>query len=83
MGDIDRIVYWQKRASAVESELAWAKRDAENTERWARDVIAREHRLSDRCTYLYGLAAKHGATDDELSAVFTEPAALDTLERPE
>lgn len=38
-----------------------------STERWAReDLLPEERRLRNRCTFLYGLASRLGATDEEL-----------------
>lgn len=37
-----------------------------DTEGWAHDSLDEERRLRDRCTYLYGLAARLGATDEQL-----------------
>jgi hypothetical protein len=42
------------------------KEHNESTRRWALEAFDQQRRLSDRCTYLYGLAVKHGATHDEL-----------------
>lgn len=66
----DRVAYWQRRTRQAENELEWAKRDMTHTTEWAHNAFAEERRLRDRCTYLYGLAAKHGATDDELRGFF-------------
>jgi hypothetical protein len=48
------------------SQVAWAEREAEHAERWARDCLAQERRAGDRCTFLYGLAASLGATREQL-----------------
>lgn len=62
----DRVAYWKRRCSVAENELEWAKRDMAHSRQWAENCHGYERRLSDRCTYLYGLAARHGATDAEL-----------------
>lgn len=59
----------QMRQDRAQMRAFWAHRDRERSEEWARDCLAQERRLSDRCTYLYGLAAAKGATVDELSGV--------------
>lgn len=62
----DRVAYWQRRARDAERELEFAKRENEHTTAWAHKAVEEERRLRDRCVELYGLAARHGATDDEL-----------------
>jgi hypothetical protein len=47
-----------------------AERDAERAREWAREECLEQRYLRDRCTYLYGLAAAHGATKDELCGYF-------------
>lgn len=46
--------------------LASEERHAEHIRAWASDAFAEQRRLAERCTYLYGLAAAHGASADEL-----------------
>jgi hypothetical protein len=41
-------------------------RAAESAREWARDCLKEERRLAERCTFLYGVARSHGATEDEL-----------------
>jgi hypothetical protein len=41
-------------------------RATESTRGWARDCLAEERRLRDRCTFLYGMACAKGATVEEL-----------------
>ena len=62
----DRLDYWKRRARDAERQLDFEKEHNERTHQWALNAFDHERKLSDRCTYLYGLAAKHGATDDEL-----------------
>lgn len=33
---------------------------------WARDCLAEQRRLADRCTFLYGAARAAGCTESEL-----------------
>lgn len=56
----------QRRQGIAEAEAMWAKEDVESSRLWARNCLEKERQLTARCTYLYGLASRHGATDDEL-----------------
>lgn len=56
----------EERRRIAQMSVYWAERDSEHARTWARDCLAEERRLADRCTYLYGLAARHGASDEEL-----------------
>jgi hypothetical protein len=62
------------RAAQERQRLAHARADWEadrraDVDNWARtDLLARERRLADRLTFVYGVARAHGATDEELSA---------------
>jgi hypothetical protein len=62
----DRVAYWQRRARDAERRLEFEKEANESTTRWAHKAFEEERRLRDRCVELYGLAARHGATDEEL-----------------
>lgn len=56
----------QERQRRAEAHRDWAKRERESALAWARDCLADERRLRDRCTFLYGVARAHGATVEEL-----------------
>lgn len=55
-----------RRLAIAQSECQWEKREAEHAREWARDCLAQERRLGDRCTFLYGMARSMGATDEQL-----------------
>jgi hypothetical protein len=63
----------QERQRIAEAER---RLEAEHTRAWANKAFDEMRQLSDRCTYLYGLAARHGATDDELAGRADEPAVV-------
>ena len=56
----------QERQRVAEALRAAEERNSEHTRAWAMRAFEEERRLRDRCTYLYGLAARYGATDEEL-----------------
>jgi hypothetical protein len=56
----------QTRQAIHQREAEWAERQAESARRWARECLAKERHLAERCTYLYGLAAALGATETQL-----------------
>lgn len=56
----------QERQRAAECYRDSEIRAAENARSWARDCLAKERRLADRCTFLYGAARAAGCTIDEL-----------------
>lgn len=56
----------RERQRVAEARVRWAERDIESAQHWAREVLAGERRLAQRCSYLYGLAAALGATDEQL-----------------
>lgn len=56
----------QQRHAIHEREVYWAERAANHAREWARDCLGQERRSAERCTYLYVLAASHGATEAEL-----------------
>ena len=56
----------RERQRVAEALLRAEVEHAESVRGWARDCIAEERRLSARCSYLYALAMKHGATAEEL-----------------
>lgn len=51
----------------AEQRVKFEEEAAEHARQWARDCLAEERRLSERCTYLYGLAASLGATPEQLN----------------
>lgn len=60
------------RAAQERQRIAQVRMDdafdrVRSVEAWARSLADEARHLRDRCTYLYGLAARHGATDDELA----------------
>jgi hypothetical protein len=57
----------QTRQAIAQREVLAAERAADHAQTWGRDCLARERRLSERCTYLYGLAASLGATEAQLA----------------
>jgi uncharacterized protein HemY len=56
----------RERQRVAEALRDAAERDAERAHVWARNCLNDERRLRDRCTFLYGVARAHGATEDEL-----------------
>lgn len=62
----DRLAYWKRRARDAERRLEFEVERSEHTREWAQDAFKEERRLADRCTFLYGMAIKHGATPDSL-----------------
>lgn len=56
----------QERQRVAEALRRNEEQHNEHTRAWANRCLDEERRLSARCTYLYGLAARHGATDEEL-----------------
>lgn len=56
----------QERQHIAQALLASEERHNEGTRAWAQQAFDEQRRLSERCTYLYGLAARLGATDDDL-----------------
>lgn len=56
----------QERQHIAQAEAEWEKESAAHARAWAHDCLEKERHLSNRCVYLYGLAAKLGATDDQL-----------------
>lgn len=50
-----------------------AEREIASTTAWAHGVCDSERHLRDRCTYLYGLAASLGASDNQLHRVRFDP----------
>lgn len=60
----------QDRQHTAEALLASQERENEHTRQWAHRAFDEQRRLSDRCTYLYGLAASLGASDEQLYRVF-------------
>ena len=58
---------------AAKVEAKSERRHNEHTRAWAHDAFVEQRRLAERCTYLYGLAAAHGATPEELRGCMTNP----------
>jgi hypothetical protein len=57
----------QERQRVAEALRDAAERYRESTDRWVRaDIIPENHRLRERCTFLYGAARAHGASAEEL-----------------
>lgn len=54
----------RQRVSEALRRSAWEQ--VESTRRWAETAFAEQRRLSDRLTFVYGVARAHGATVDEL-----------------
>ncbi len=67
MSTEDRLRYWQVRARQAERLLKFEEDDRAHLLNWFNERISREHELSDRCAYLYGVARSLGATDNDLS----------------
>lgn len=57
----------QERHRVAEARRKVEEEAAEHARQWARECLAGERRLSERCTYLYGLAARLGATAEQLA----------------
>lgn len=70
----------QERQRVAEALKRAAEERAEDARAWAVDCLNEERRLYHRCTYLYGLAARHGATDEELRG-YAEETAVAALTR--
>jgi len=58
----------QERHRVAQALLETEKRFAESTRNWARDCLYNERRITERLTFVWGVAKAHGATDDELAA---------------
>lgn len=56
----------QERQRVAECYKRSAEDERDRAFVWARDCLHAERRLSERCTFLYGVASRHGATDEEL-----------------
>lgn len=56
-----------ERRRIAESLLACQEEHNEHTRAWAHQAFAEQRRLSDRLTFVYGVARAHGATIEELS----------------
>lgn len=56
----------QERQHIAEALLRSQEEHNVHTRAWAHKAFDEERRLSNWCTYLYGLAARLGATEDEL-----------------
>ena len=57
----------QERQRVAEALRAYAQRHEADLRAWMeRDVFPRERYMTDRCTFLYGVARAHGATVEEL-----------------
>lgn len=51
----------------AESRLEWEKERNEGTYHWANRAFDEQRRLSDRITYVYGVAKEYGAPDEKLA----------------
>lgn len=62
---------WQntlREFAIARSEVEWARKEADRTHRWAEQELGgRIRQLSDRVTYLYGVARARGASAAELA----------------
>lgn len=56
----------QERQRVAEALRKLEQEHNEHTRAWANRAFDEVRRLSDRCTYLYGLAASLGATEEQL-----------------
>ena len=56
----------QERQRVAEALRRAAEERVEGTREWAMQAFAEQRRLSDRLTFVYGVARAHGATVDEL-----------------
>ena len=56
----------QERQRVAEALLRSEQEHAEHTRSWALKAFDDQRRAWDRCTYLYGLAASLGATEQQL-----------------
>ncbi len=63
----------QERQRVADCMARMEAESAEHAREWARAILDGERILRDRCTYLYGLAASLGASDNELHHVRIEP----------
>jgi hypothetical protein len=57
----------QERQRVAECYRDAEIRAADSARAWARDCLAEERRLRDRCSFLYGAARAAGCTAEELS----------------
>jgi hypothetical protein len=62
----DQVIYWQRRARDAERMLEFEKQETEGTRRWAVRAFDEQRRLSDRLTFVYGVARSLGASDADL-----------------
>lgn len=56
----------QERQRIAEALKQCAEEDRESTRRWAEGAFDEQRRLSDRLTFVYGVARAHGATEKDL-----------------
>jgi hypothetical protein len=56
----------EERRRVAENRARWADESAEHAREWAREAWREHRRLADRCTFLYGAAIQHGATQEGL-----------------
>lgn len=57
-----------ERARRAEALLACEVAASKSTRRWAENALDEQRRLSDRLTFVWGIAQAHGATLDELAS---------------
>jgi hypothetical protein len=74
----------QERQRVAEALRESEERAAEHARAWARDCLAEQRRLAERCTFLYGAARAAGCTDADLRGpdgqVLAELDAIDQAE---
>lgn len=56
----------QERQRVAETRRKCEEEAAEHARAWARDCLAEQRRLAERCTFLYGAARAAGCTESEL-----------------
>ena len=57
----------QERQRVAEVMRAYAEERVEDNRQWAIKALDEQRRLSDRLTFVYGVARAHGATVEELT----------------
>lgn len=63
----------QERQRVAEVMRAYAEERVQDNREWAVTALNEQRRLSDRLTFVYGIARAHGATVEELSGKQTWP----------
>ncbi len=77
----DRVEYWKRRAHQAETLLRFEEDDRAHLLNWFTERISRERELSDRCTFLYGVARSLGASPADLAGPMskTPPWGVQTV----